>query len=326
MASISSGAGASAKAVSSDAIRRAIKLSECSYPLPPGPDTAGEHCFSQLGAETFNVRGPKYLTDKAKQPAGPAVFDLMHCDFFSSNDKIGNVAHRRDSWLRKARSAGDTRYYLVVVYVTPAAPFLHLIFYYAVNQDRVDSLPQFKRLWTRFTAHGPEADTFRNERWKVIPRVAEGSWVVQSAVGTKPALLATKLTHTWILCDDIHDEKVGAAPAVKAEDSGCGVPVRSRGESYITHTGPGPYLEADCDVASSSVAYMLVSLIQKYAKYLVIDLGFAIEPRTEEECPEALVGTVRLSRIDVTKPPLVTAQAGDWVLGTVGVTHGGADS
>lgn len=332
-------AAAGSRVSVSDSIRTAVERAGCANQLPFGPDKAGEHCCSHLAAETFDVRGPRYLTDKVKSPAAPAAFDLMHVEMFTSNDKIGNVAARDDSFLRKARAAGDDRYYLVICYVTPAKPFIHLTMYYAVDSAKVASTPQLNKLWRQFTAHGPEADEFRNDRWKVIPRIAEGSWIVSSAVGTKPALLAQKLTHTWIICDDIDDAPSGGAGAtsstasapapapapktVETADTGCGdVSGRARGESYVTHVGPGPYIEADCDVASSSIAHMLVSLLQQYAKYIVIDLGFAIEPRTDEECPEMVLGTVRLSRLDVTKPALVKAAPHDQVLGALGVTHG----
>ena len=337
---------APAAPVSSAAIRAAIPPSTCPLALPPGPATAGEHCYSDLDAVTFHVRGRHYLTDRVKEPSGPAVFDLMHVEVFLSNDKIGNMAQRQESWLRRARAAGDSRYYLVVAYVTTAAPYIHLVLYFAVVQERVDALPHFKALWQRFTTPGAEADDFRNERWKVVPRIAEGSWVVQRAVGTKPALLATKLTHTWIFCDDTSEVAAGAGAAgaaaaasggsssgggggggvhhpVESTSTSCGVAARVRGESFVTHRGPGPYLEADCDVASSSIALMLVSLMQSYAKALVIDLGFTIEPREEDECPEVVVGAVRLSRIDVSRPPVIAARAGDWVLGAIGVTHTG---
>jgi hypothetical protein len=334
---------ASASAVSrvnSDAIRSAVPEDKKPHGLAPGPDKGGEHCFSQLDATTFQVRGPRYLHDKAKVPAGPSIFDLMHVDVFLSNDKIGNVAARKDSWLRAARDAGDPRYYLVILYVTPAAPFIHLIMYYAVNEERLEGLPHAAKLWKAFTAHGPEADDFRNDRWKVIPRVAEGSWVVQKAVGAKPALLAQKLTHTWVINDGLSDDAGASssaasapapAPAGAATTSlGCDANLphsgaRVRGGSVVSTTGPGPYLEADCDVASSNMAFVLVSLLQQYAKYIVIDLGFAIEPRADDECPEVVLGSVRLSRIDVTKPPLVAADAGDMILGSVGVTHGDDD-
>lgn len=350
--------------VNSDAIRSGIPQDKMPYGYPLGPEKEGNHCYSQLDATTFQVRGPRYLHDKAKVPSAPAVFDLMHVDIFLSNDKIGNVASRRDSWLRAAREAGDPRYYLVILYVTPAAPYLHLILYYAVNEDRLAALPHAAKLWAQFTAHGPEADAFRNDRWKVIPRIAEGSWVVQRAVGSKPALLAQKLTHTWIINDGVMDDEAGqqagsasGPAAVGSSGANCGGPAgtgsssssashngssataaatsvgcdanlphaasRMRGGSVVSNTGPGPYIEADCDVASSNMAFVLVSLLQQYAKYIVIDLGFAIEPRSDDECPEVVIGSVRLSRVDVTKPAMVTAEPGDMLLGQIGVTHGG---
>ncbi len=53
-----------------------------------------------------------------------------------------------------------------------------------------------------------------------------------------------------------------------------------------------------------------------------IDLAFAIEPREEDTLPEVVLGSVRLSRMDVARPPLVVAEPTDWVLGTHGELHG----
>jgi hypothetical protein len=276
----------------SAAIRAAVAEESAPHFLPPGPETGGDHCWSQLAAEGFQIRGPHYLSDKVKVAAGPAMFDLMHVAMFRSNDKIGNFAARQDSWLRAARRAGDTRYYLVVAYVTPAAPYVHVAMYYAVQPERMAAHPYFARLWEKFTAHGPEGDAFRNDRWKVIPRIAEGSWMVQRAVGTKPALLAQKLTHTWIICDGMPDGDAAggsgregasggagsggaAAGGVAETDAGCASAAsvalgqsaaRTRGTSFTTDSGPGPYLEADCDAASSSMAFVLVSMLQQYAR------------------------------------------------------------
>ena len=307
------------------------------YPLLPGPETGGAHTYCRIPAETFQVRGPRYTHDKVKVASAPSAFELMHVDLFLSKERIGNMAARRQSWLRLARAAGDRRQYLIPTYVTPASPFVHVAFYFAVDDERLAVNPHLERLWRRFTAHGPEADAFRNERWKVIPRIAEGSWVVQRAVGSKPALLGTKLKHTWILC-----EAEGAVPeppppgeggphpqvAVSAEEAGCdaglGLPPRQRGRSFTVADGLGPYIEGDCDVSSSSMAFVLVSLLQQYAKHIVIDLAFAVEPRDDDELPEAVLGTVRLSRIDVQRPGLVAAEPEDWVLGQMGTLHGDA--
>lgn len=302
--------------IDSETIRAAIK--DLPYPLPTGPEKGGEHCWSQVGGETFEVRGNNYLKDKKKIKGNESIFDLMHVDLFTSNDRIGNLAARQDSWLRKARAAGDTRYYLVIVYVTPAVPYVHVVIYYAVNQAKVDATPSVKATWEKFTAKGEEGDKYRNERWKVIPRIAEGSWMIQKAVGTKPALLATKLKHHWILCDAPHQPAAPKLSSTAASSSSRVSTTRGRGSSFHvpSSNNPGPYIEADCDVASSSMAFVLVSMLQSYAKNIVFELGFAIEPRTEAELPEAIFGCVRLSRIDVHKPVLLAAQPGDLVLGT----------
>jgi len=66
--------------------------------------------------------------------------------------------------------------------------------------------------------------------FKVIPRIAEGNWMVKRAVGTKPALLGQKLTHQWTITDR--------------------------------------YLDISCDVGTSRVATALVGMLQQYAKYV----------------------------------------------------------
>lgn len=269
--------------------------------LSSGPERAGEHSWFSLSGETFATRGPAYLRDRVKTASARPPCDLMMSEMFLSEDKVGNVAAREGSFLRAARRAGDSRFYVVVTYVTPTAPFVHVTFYYAVDGGRMSGLPHLRRLWTRFTERGPAGDAFRRERWKVIPRIAEGSWVVSSAVGTKPALLAQKLEHTWIFGDD--------APAMNGGALGAG-------------GNPGAYLESDCDVASSTVALMLVGMLQTWAKSLVIDLGFAIEPLAADEFPEVVLAAVRLNRLDTTKPPLVAAAPTDCVLGSkTGATH-----
>ena len=268
--------------------------SPSAYPLPRGPSVGGEHTHAVLDASAFSVRGANYLRDGLKQPSSPAVLDLMHVDMFRCEQKIGNVAARSDSWLRQARAAGDTRYYLTVLYVTTASPYIHLVLYFAVQPERARANPSFAGLWARFTAEGAEGDAFRNARWKVIPSVSEGPWAVKYAVGTKPALLGTKLSHTWVL-----NNNGGGAPLGAGEGGGGGgggssgggsgggggggggegkaglaSPARrGRSTSFSSVHGPGPYLEADCDVASSSMALILVSLLQGSAK-CVVGLAF----------------------------------------------------
>jgi hypothetical protein len=207
---------------------------------------------------------------------------------------------------------------------------MYFTLYYAVNHELIVARPHFHKLWTQFTSSGPQADAFRKERWKVIPRIAEGSWIVQKSVGAKPALLAQKLDHTWILCNESGTDLPASAPnspprGVKTADTGCEpnlrASYRARGRSVEMLSGIGPYLEADCDVMSSSMAFMLVSLMHQYAKNIVIDLGFCIEPREDAELPEVVLGTFKLSRVDTNKIPIISKEETDWPLGSPVADH-----
>lgn len=107
-------------------------------------------------------------------------------------------------------------------------------------------------------------DAFRNARFKLIPSVVEGPWLVQQAVGTRPALLGKTL--------------------------------RQRFHRGVTANGTA-YLEIDVDCNSSPAAGRVVSLVKLYSKQLVIDLGFVIEAQTRDELPERVLGCGRVMRI-----------------------------
>lgn len=63
-----------------------------------------------------------------------------------------------------------------------------------------------------------------------------------------------------------------------------------------------------------------------FRRHIVIDLGFAIEACETDTLPECVLGSVRLSRIDVNKPPMVEALPNDWILGSHGDQHGGGSA
>jgi hypothetical protein len=256
------------------------------YSLPLGPPTGRSHCYSELEGTSFQVRGKRYMSDGVKVDAKPAVMSLRHVEFFRHPTKLDLVAEKEGSFLQLARAAGDSREYLIIVYQTPGRSKVHLVLYFCAEPGALDERapPHLRTVWERFCA--PGNDEYRRARWKVIPRIAEGAWLVQSTVGTKPALLGTKIPHKWYF-----------------------------GEGYV---------EADCDVTSSTVATMIVSVIEGSAKHVVIDLGFAIEGREEEELPEVVLGAVRLSRMDLSKMGcLRDGGFGGWVHGEDPKDEGG---
>ncbi|CAN0268628.1 unnamed protein product [Ectocarpus sp. 12 AP-2014] len=104
-------------------------------------------------------------------------------------------------------------------------------------------------------------DDFRNQRFKLIPSVVSGPFIVRKAVGNKPALLGRKVSQRYF-------------------------------------RGPG-YVETDVDVGSSMIAEKIVSLCRGYAKALTVELGICLEGRCDKELPETVMGVIRLVNVDI---------------------------
>ncbi|KAK9808352.1 hypothetical protein WJX73_005387 [Symbiochloris irregularis] len=104
-------------------------------------------------------------------------------------------------------------------------------------------------------------DAERSRRFKLIPTVPTGSWVIKQSVGHTPVLLATKLK---------------------------------------CHYYRGPrYFEVDVDVASSSMARSIVGRVSGTTTSLVVDMAFLLQGNAPAELPEHLLGSVRFSHLDL---------------------------
>ena len=240
-----------------------VPESELTYALPKGPDKKGKHCWANLPAESFQVRGLNYTTDKKKYDSDSSVFELAYVEMFKCKDKLNHLCELDDLYLPKARKAGDKRLYLVIVFLNPGKPFVYLNLYFATTQEKLDQNPKVKGLWEQFVS---KDDDFRNDRWKVIPRISEGNWMVKRAIGTTPALLGRKLTHNWIVNKE------------------------------------GNYIEVDCDVTSSKMASLLVGMLKRSLSSVVVDLAFVIQGESPSELPEHILGTVKLARMSLKTP------------------------
>lgn len=115
-------------------------------------------------------------------------------------------------------------------------------------------------------------DDVRNGKFKLIPRIAEGSWVIKQSVGTTPVILGRKLSTQY-------------------------------------HRGSN-YMEVDIDIGSSTVAASVVNLVYGATKSLVIDMAVLFEGQAEDELPEQLLGTVRLDHMDLGTAPWLNVERG----------------
>ena len=211
----------------------------------------------------FQVRKKNYMKSRKKIASNGPLAKLVGCEFFNTGKEhtLHLVNRKKGTFLQAARARGDNSFYYVVVVVTPSPPYHCLLMYYRMPE--LSEMPDsFRNLWEQFL---DGTDEFRNQRWKIIPRVAQGPWVVKSAVGTKPALLGLKVDQSYF-----------------------------KGDRYI---------EVDIDVGSSKVATMLTGLIMASMRQLTIDLAFTLEGRSEDELPEQIIGTIRLSNVDLALTP-----------------------
>lgn len=112
------------------------------------------------------------------------------------------------------------------------------------------------------------SDTYRDERFKIVPVIVQGPWVVKSVVGGKPAILCKKVPTKWIYQPQ-------------------------EGEKAM-------YLEADLDIVSSSAARGILSVVRSYTSGLTIDLGYTVEAQEEDELPECMLTGTRIHGIEPT--------------------------
>lgn len=106
----------------------------------------------------------------------------------------------------------------------------------------------------------PQSD-FRNQRFKMLPGIAEGPWVLRAAVRPKPALLGKKVVQRYF-----------------------------RGDNY---------LEIDIHVGSSKIATNIVSVCRTYTKSAAAEIGVVIQGEDMRELPEKVLCVCCLSHVDM---------------------------
>lgn len=222
----------------------------------------------------FKVRGPHYLQDGQKVVAGLPMFELVGVELFETQGVVQHIS-RYIPAIRRSPKPFLFCYHLSV----PGPPTLSLVFVYATDShpDTLGAPPEdpdegdwqpFDWLMYRFLK-GTDSD--RSSMFKMIPHIAEGSWVIRSAVGTTPVIVARKLATKF----------------------------------YITDK----YIEVCVDVGSNSTANYVTGMVRGATRSLVVDLALLLEGQHSYELPEVLVGACRLQRLDLSRAaPLDTSQ------------------
>ena len=233
------------------------------------PAPLGSERWAEPDPNSFLVRGPNYLNDAVKMNAGSSIGQLiaMDCVLVDKPILTGMSTHpteriqlalKREKEMKEKGLKCDTPAFIFVVnIVVPATQCFHAVFYYAVDDmstiDGSDGTPS-SRLCQKFIFG--DSDEFRDQTFKLIPRIVEGNFLVRKAVGSTPAIMGTRLKQYYV-----------------------------RSERFM---------EIVLDCGSSQVAEGVLKLSLGYAKTLVVDMGFLLEAIEDEHLPERIFGCVRV--------------------------------
>lgn len=154
---------------------------------------------------------------------------------------------------------------LVIRFVLPAGEAETLHVLLHFAGDGAAAPPFADRFWDDAVPEATEA--LWRERLKIVPLCPEGPWVVRKAVGT-PALVAKRI------------------------------------RTEVSFVRPGA-VEVCLHVGESAAAARIFRLVRSFAGGTVVDLGFTLEGRSDDELPEALLAAVRFQRIQLDRVPLL---------------------
>ncbi|XP_019194121.1 PREDICTED: protein ENHANCED DISEASE RESISTANCE 2-like isoform X2 [Ipomoea nil] len=204
---------------------------------------------------SFLIRGKKYKKDHEKIKAKNTLMQMVAADWLKSDRRQDDLAGRPGGIVQKHAADDRPEFFLIVNIQVPGSTTYSLALYYMLKAPLEDT-PLLERF-----VNGDDA--FRNSRFKLIPYISKGSWIVKQSVGKKACLIGQALEVNYF-----------------------------KGKNY---------LELDVDVGSSTVARGVVNLVLGYLNNLVIEMAFLIQGNTPEELPEFLLGTCRLNHLDVSK-------------------------
>jgi len=225
--------------------------------------------FFEPDAVKFSVRGPEYLTNKIKVHSPDSLLRFVAADLLSiPGEKLSDAC----SYPGSVPSLYPDRQFVVLNWQLPASPQFSFVVYYIypteeeikivdsnLDEDDCEARKRAFALLKKFCSD-EVTDEWRNNRFKLIPQIVEGPWLVKKITPSNvPALIGNKLTTKYF-------------------------------------KGPN-YFEIDVDITSSTAANSIWSVIHKTLASLVIDLAFLIQGNEVTELPEALFGTVRISKV-----------------------------
>ncbi|CAL6304673.1 unnamed protein product [Bathycoccus prasinos] len=189
------------------------------------------------------VRGKSYLADGIKVPAQSNLGELVGVDWFIHSERIDNVCSHTCTNELELHARINNKFIFAVNIQVPGSKHFSIVFYYLIPSS-FDKNSVFGKF-----IYGD--DEYRNARFKLIPNIPKGPWIVQRAVGNKPLIAMYIRTGRYFEVDI----DIGSST-----------------------------------VANSIVRFVLGNAI-RYVRNLVVDLCFLVEGKSMSELPVCFLGS-----------------------------------
>lgn len=229
--------------------------------VPRKDNPTGDSTWFDRAAEpgAYMIRGPNYLEDQVKIPSKPSAMEVVGMHFTFARDPVPNITAQPGSVVDTQHAGRKDRPFLFVTnFMVPNVG--NWVTYFARRRGQPED-PVFERMLKQFIDGD---DEYRNSRFKIIPGIPDGGFIVRTAVGNKPAILGTKLNTKYYKGDNC--------------------------------------FEVEVDVGSSTVAMGILSILTPYASTVLLELAFLFESQSPDELPERVLGGVRAVRPMLTPP------------------------
>ena len=212
---------------------------------------------SEAGA--YNIRGPNYLVDQVKVPSKPSAMEVVALHFTFARDPIPNICNHPGGIVQEQHVGRKDRPFLFVVNFMVAGVGQWVTYF--ARRRGLEADPVFERMLKNFIEGD---DAYRNARFKIIPGLPEGNFIVRAAVGNKPAILGTKINCRYIPGDN--------------------------------------WFEVEVDVNSSTIAMGVLNTLTPFSTSVSLELAFLFESQEPDELPERVLGGIRAIRPNLSPP------------------------
>lgn len=225
------------------------------------PPTLSPEVWGEIDYDSFKIRGASYLKDRCKITSAPAMFQLAAMDLYEVPEPMQHVCAKPGNRVYMASQRGDNTWTFCMNIMVPGPPHLCFVAYMTGDKAALEQDTPFGRIAKKFFFGND--DVFRNNRFKLIPKVQDGNFIIKAAVKDTPALLGNKLKQYY-----------------------------HRGDNYF---------ELDVDVGSSVIAKNTVGLAIGYSKQIIVDIAVCLQGDEENELPEVLMGGCQCNHVDMGK-------------------------